>query len=104
MPPSTTLDGYERNPSRMLRKERLNATLLMRETAASFLLEDLRELPKCFTLLPHQAIECQLDGMVEYAGRDGVVHILSDLLLGKSFFAEVHNREDPVSVVLFDKI
>ncbi|KAH6937215.1 hypothetical protein HPB50_026000 [Hyalomma asiaticum] len=64
--------------------------------------EDLRELPKGLTLLAHQAIECQLDGMVQYANCDGVVHILSDLLLGKTLVAEVLSRENPVSVVLFD--
>ncbi|XP_049521647.1 uncharacterized protein LOC119450179 isoform X3 [Dermacentor silvarum] len=64
--------------------------------------EELQLLPECFTELAHQAIECQLDGLVGYANCDGIVKILSDLLLGKTLVAEIIQREDPVSVILFD--
>lgn len=65
-------------------------------------LEDLWELPERFTELDHQAIECQLDGLVEYADCEGIVNILGDLLLGKTLVAEILQREDPVPVVLYD--
>lgn len=64
--------------------------------------DHLWELPEHYTELAHQAIECELDGLVEYADYDGVVDILSELLLGKTLVAEVLQREDPVSVILFD--
>ncbi|XP_075545630.1 uncharacterized protein LOC142579388 isoform X1 [Dermacentor variabilis] len=63
---------------------------------------DLWELPERFAELAQQAIGCQLDGLLEYADCDGIVDILSDLLLGKNLVAEILQREDPVSVILYD--
>ncbi|KAL3248219.1 hypothetical protein MRX96_056630 [Rhipicephalus microplus] len=64
--------------------------------------EDLWELPEHFAELAHQAVECELDGLAEYADCDGAVDILKELLLGKTLVAEILQRENPVSVILFD--
>ncbi|KAH8025910.1 hypothetical protein HPB51_014105 [Rhipicephalus microplus] len=53
-------------------------------------------------LKPSDAVECELDGLAEYADCDGAVDILKELLLGKTLVAEVLQRENPVSVILFD--
>ncbi|CAN7999128.1 unnamed protein product [Ixodes hexagonus] len=65
-------------------------------------LQSLRVLDERFAEFPLQAIQCQLDGLVEYASCENAADILVELLLGKSLVAEVVRRVDPVLVVLFD--
>ncbi|XP_077517345.1 uncharacterized protein LOC144128132 isoform X2 [Amblyomma americanum] len=60
------------------------------------------ELDDAFAAVPLQAIRCQLDGLAEYAKCGDVADILSDVLLGKTLVAEIVNREEPVSVIMFD--
>lgn len=63
---------------------------------------DLYCLEPRFKELPLQAIQCQLDGLEEYSVCDRAVDVLVELLLGKTLVAEVVQKEDPVTVVLYD--
>ncbi|CAM1154340.1 PAK3 (predicted) [Pycnogonum litorale] len=55
-----------------------------------------------FKMLPYQAIQCQLHGLDEIANNNNAfIHVIS-LVRGKTFFAAVVNRGEPISVILYD--
>lgn len=65
-------------------------------------ISNLQELDPKFMSLPFQAVQCQLDDLVEFAENKQAADLLGELVLGKCLVAEVVSREDPITVILFD--
>lgn len=64
--------------------------------------EKLQELDPRFLTLPFQVVHCQLDELLDYAEDDQANRLLNELVVGKCLIAEVHSRELPVTVTLYD--
>lgn len=62
----------------------------------------LRNLESRFFTLPFQAVQCQLEGLSEFADDERAVELLEKMVFGKVLVAEVVSREEPVTAVLYD--
>ncbi|CAN7937454.1 unnamed protein product [Ixodes hexagonus] len=62
----------------------------------------LQELDPRFMSLPFQAVQCHLDDLLEFADDKQAGELLAELVVGKCLVAEVINREDPITVILYD--
>ncbi|XP_064480857.1 tudor domain-containing protein 7-like isoform X2 [Ornithodoros turicata] len=62
----------------------------------------LRELEGRFLNLPFQAVQCQLEGLAEFAEEKLAAQLLAKMVFGKVLVAEVCSREDPIRAVLYD--
>lgn len=65
-------------------------------------LSKIQELEHRFLNLPAQAVQCQLEDLLEFAGDDHAAKLLAERVVGRSLVADVVSREDPLSVILYD--
>ncbi|XP_074656038.1 tudor domain-containing protein 7B-like [Tubulanus polymorphus] len=55
-----------------------------------------------FNTLSYQAVTCSLAGLEDFNEKDSVIETLIQILLNKTFIAEVLDRSDRLSVLLYD--